>query len=528
MNDREIPGAGLRLAGRPRDPWRPAPVKRIDTHAASVFLAGARAFKVKRAVRFPFLDYSTLDQAQGGLRGGARGQPAVRAGNLPRRRADHARGRRPARARRRRRSRSNGRSRCAASTRMRPSTGWRKRAGSTRRWPTRSAARWRRRMQPRPRSTPSPGSRRSADYIERERSRPSARCPSCFRASEVDALARASRAAYARIHPLLLERGQRGSDPPQPWRPASRQHRPARRPPGAVRRHRIQSADRVRRRALRSRLPADGPGRARPRARRQYRAQPLPRRDRASRGSRRARGAAVVPVDARGDPRQGDGGAAASRPSTEEQGRDRERARASISTSRCRFIAPAAAGAGRGRRALRHRQVGARARAGARPRRRRPAPWCCAPTSSASAVRQGRARQAAAGGLCTGGDGARLRHHRRPGAPGGRGRPFRHRRCGLCEAAGTRGGGAVRPTPRRALSRPVSRRRSRHPHRARRRAQPATPPTPTRRWRASQESYDLGALDWTRVDASGTPEETLARARGAIEGLSRSARSSAE
>lgn len=36
------------------------PVKRIDTHAASVFLAGPRALKVKRAVRFPFLDYSTL------------------------------------------------------------------------------------------------------------------------------------------------------------------------------------------------------------------------------------------------------------------------------------------------------------------------------------------------------------------------------------------------------------------------------------------------------------------------------------
>jgi uncharacterized protein len=35
-------------------------VKRIDTHAASLFLAGERAFKVKRAVRFPFLDYSTL------------------------------------------------------------------------------------------------------------------------------------------------------------------------------------------------------------------------------------------------------------------------------------------------------------------------------------------------------------------------------------------------------------------------------------------------------------------------------------
>jgi uncharacterized protein len=36
------------------------PVRRIDTHAASVFLAGERAYKVKRAVRFPFLDYSSL------------------------------------------------------------------------------------------------------------------------------------------------------------------------------------------------------------------------------------------------------------------------------------------------------------------------------------------------------------------------------------------------------------------------------------------------------------------------------------
>ena len=41
-----------------------APVKRIDTHAASVFLAGERALKIKRAVRFPFLDYSTLERRQ--------------------------------------------------------------------------------------------------------------------------------------------------------------------------------------------------------------------------------------------------------------------------------------------------------------------------------------------------------------------------------------------------------------------------------------------------------------------------------
>jgi uncharacterized protein len=33
-----------------------AAVERIDTHAASVFLAGPSAYKIKRAVRFPFLD----------------------------------------------------------------------------------------------------------------------------------------------------------------------------------------------------------------------------------------------------------------------------------------------------------------------------------------------------------------------------------------------------------------------------------------------------------------------------------------
>ena len=38
------------------------PVRRIDTHAAVVFLAGDRVLKVKRAVRFPFLDYSTLER----------------------------------------------------------------------------------------------------------------------------------------------------------------------------------------------------------------------------------------------------------------------------------------------------------------------------------------------------------------------------------------------------------------------------------------------------------------------------------
>jgi aminoglycoside phosphotransferase family enzyme/predicted kinase len=37
-------------------------VRRIDTHGASVFLAGDRVIKVKRAVRYAFLDYTSLDK----------------------------------------------------------------------------------------------------------------------------------------------------------------------------------------------------------------------------------------------------------------------------------------------------------------------------------------------------------------------------------------------------------------------------------------------------------------------------------
>jgi uncharacterized protein len=42
------------------DPATHPGVHRIDTHAAAVFLEGGRALKIKRAVRFPYLDYSTL------------------------------------------------------------------------------------------------------------------------------------------------------------------------------------------------------------------------------------------------------------------------------------------------------------------------------------------------------------------------------------------------------------------------------------------------------------------------------------
>jgi hypothetical protein len=39
-----------------------APVERIETHASIVFLAGQRAWKLKRAVRYDYLDFSTMER----------------------------------------------------------------------------------------------------------------------------------------------------------------------------------------------------------------------------------------------------------------------------------------------------------------------------------------------------------------------------------------------------------------------------------------------------------------------------------
>jgi aminoglycoside phosphotransferase family enzyme/predicted kinase len=39
-----------------------APVEQVETHASIVFLAGERAFKLKRAVRYDYLDFSTVDR----------------------------------------------------------------------------------------------------------------------------------------------------------------------------------------------------------------------------------------------------------------------------------------------------------------------------------------------------------------------------------------------------------------------------------------------------------------------------------
>lgn len=53
--------ATIAFLARPATYGRPGPVERIDTHAAIVFLVGDRAYKLKRAVTYPYLDYGTAD-----------------------------------------------------------------------------------------------------------------------------------------------------------------------------------------------------------------------------------------------------------------------------------------------------------------------------------------------------------------------------------------------------------------------------------------------------------------------------------
>ena len=64
-----------------------AAVERIDTHASIVFLAGGRALKLKRAVRYDYLDFATAERRQtmceGEVRINRRTAPALYRGVLP-------------------------------------------------------------------------------------------------------------------------------------------------------------------------------------------------------------------------------------------------------------------------------------------------------------------------------------------------------------------------------------------------------------------------------------------------------------
>src|SRR5712692_9400697 len=207
MNDSECQEAVFALLADPATHGGNT-VKRIDTHAASVFLAGNRAWKVKRAVRFPFLDYSTLERRKsacaaelevnrpfapdiylrvvpitrepdGRLALDGRGTPVEWAVEMRRFREDATLDRlADAGSIDARLADALGRAAAAAH------------AGA--------AA-----------VEPAPWIKALADYID-EHVAAFAETPELFPPADSDALARASRTAYGRIHPLLVERGRRG------------------------------------------------------------------------------------------------------------------------------------------------------------------------------------------------------------------------------------------------------------------------------------------------------------------------------
>src|ERR1700728_559006 len=181
-------------------------VQRIDTHAASVFLAGDRVLKVKRAVRFPFLDSRTRDkrrqacaaelavnasyapeiyrgvvpitrEADGKLAVGGSGAPVEWAVEMQRfdekRTLDHIAGEIDEAL-----AEALGRAVAAAHARA----------------PAVDAERWIAAL---------------GSYID-EHVAAFRACPEIFPAGDIDALADASRAAYRRLLPLLRARGRRG------------------------------------------------------------------------------------------------------------------------------------------------------------------------------------------------------------------------------------------------------------------------------------------------------------------------------
>lgn len=60
----------------------------LETHISRIFLTGDRAFKMKRAVKLPYLDFSTPELRLAACR---KFQRVDRSGALHRRAADHAR-----------------------------------------------------------------------------------------------------------------------------------------------------------------------------------------------------------------------------------------------------------------------------------------------------------------------------------------------------------------------------------------------------------------------------------------------------
>ena len=486
-------GGGIRAAGRSRDAWRREGHGGSIPMRPSVFLAGERAYKVKRAVKFPFLDYSTAAkrkaaceaelevnrpfapqlyrgvvaitrEADGASRSAAKGEPVEWAVEMRRfdenATLDHLADRRKDRRGPGRRARARGRG------------GARRRAGGRGRAVDRRA-----------RAT---SSGRTMRRFARRRT--------CFRRATPQTLTRKSRAALDRMRPLLLRARQAGAGAARPRRPASRQHRADRRRPvpfDAVEFDPLIAAGDVLYDLafLLMDLIERGLTDAANTVLNRYLAETPPRR-----GSRRARRTAAVHVAARRDPRQGDGGTA---------GRAQRTKRDAIAKAArtyfklaCGLIAPPAP---------KLVAVGGLSGTGKSVLARALAPHVM-PAPGAVLLRSdverkalfgvGRNRAAAGGSLQRGG--RRARSTRRS-----------------CERRGASSRPAIRSSSMRSSPGPRSARRSRSPHRRRRfhglfltadlatrvarvGAAAAMPPMRMRGSAREQEAYDLGALDWTQ------------------------------
>ena len=256
MNESEAQEPVFALAGRSRDPWRRD--GQAHRHPCRFRVPGRQPLlqgQTRGALSFPRL--FDPRPAPAGLRGRARGQPPVRARNLSPRRADHARTGRPSRARRRRHA---GRMGCRDAPFRR---------GSDPRPPGRGGTRSTRPLADAlgrtvaaahataPRSRCRSLGESAGRTISTSTSRPSARRPICSARRRRRPRAREPRRLCPHSSAAARARAPRPR-PPHPRRSPSRQYRPARGPAGAVRCHRIQPADRVGRRALRSGISADG------------------------------------------------------------------------------------------------------------------------------------------------------------------------------------------------------------------------------------------------------------------------------
>ena len=496
--DRAIPGGGIRVSGRSRHARRGAGQAHRHPRGVGVSRRRARAQGQARGA----LSVSRLFHARASARRPAR--PSSRSTGRSRREI-YCRvvpitrdGGRHARARRRRRRQSNGRSRCAASTRPRRSTTWPTRdaidaalADALGRTVAAAHARA-------PPVEPAPWIAALANYIDAARRRVPRDARSVLRPPRSEALrARAARPTRASVRCSSS---------------AARQ--------GLVRRIHgdlhlgnivlidgrpvlfdaieFRPGDRVGRRALRSRLPAHGPDRARSAA-----TPPISCSIAISLETRR-----VEDLDA-----------LAALPfflSMRAAIRAKVTARAARAARR-RTSAPRSAQSARSyfdlARRL-HRAGGRRgwSRSAASPApanrcsrarwrrnwRRRPARSCCARMSSARRCSARTSRHAAARSLCAGRDAAGLCHDRRQGAARARGRPFGDRRRGVRTPAGR--DALSSNQPRRWACRstaysspPISRRASRASARA-----AATPATPTRRSRARRKATISANLDWAR------------------------------